>query len=226
MGRRDCEGRLGAVRAGAVDRRGGAAGRDRAPRLDLDGFGRFALDLAGGRVREQPFVLAGQMTSADPSRSPAGTETLWAYTHVPRGSGTGPAAEVAEPGRKRHRAARARLRRPGWAARAARRPGCRRRTRTSTTVRSAAARQRCPSSWCSGRRPGSAGPTRRSTGSTWRRPRPTRAAACTAPAGRTRPEPRWPVTGRTGPVYRAAVGAAGRAVWGRTPGTGTHGGGR
>ena len=30
----------------------------------------------------------------------------------------------------------------------------------------------------------------------------------------------------TGPVYRAAVGAAGRAVWGRTPGTGTHGGGR
>jgi len=29
----------------------------------------------------------------------------------------------------------------------------------------------------------------------------------------------------TGPVYRAAVGAAGRAVWGRTPGTGPHGGG-
>src|SRR6185369_11138999 len=30
----------------------------------------------------------------------------------------------------------------------------------------------------------------------------------------------------TGPVYRMAIGAAGRAVWGRTPGTGTHGGGR
>ena len=29
----------------------------------------------------------------------------------------------------------------------------------------------------------------------------------------------------TGPVYRAAVGAAGRAVWGRTPGTGPQGGG-
>jgi hypothetical protein len=27
-----------------------------------------------------------------------------------------------------------------------------------------------------------------------------------------------------GPAYRAAVGAAGRAVWGRTAGTGTHGG--
>jgi phytoene dehydrogenase-like protein len=27
----------------------------------------------------------GQMTTADPSRSPAGTESVWAYTHVPRG---------------------------------------------------------------------------------------------------------------------------------------------
>jgi phytoene dehydrogenase-like protein len=53
--------------------------------LDLDGFGRFALDLASGRVPERPFILAGQMTTADPSRSPAGTETMWAYTHVPRG---------------------------------------------------------------------------------------------------------------------------------------------
>jgi phytoene dehydrogenase-like protein len=31
-----------------------------------------------------PFMLAGQMTTADPSRSPAGTESLWAYTHVPQ----------------------------------------------------------------------------------------------------------------------------------------------
>lgn len=53
--------------------------------LDLDKIGRFALDLASGRVPEHPFLLAGQMTSADPSRSPAGTETMWAYTHVPRG---------------------------------------------------------------------------------------------------------------------------------------------
>ena len=53
--------------------------------LDLDGFGRFALDLASGRIPERPFILAGQMTTADPARSPAGTETLWAYTHVPRG---------------------------------------------------------------------------------------------------------------------------------------------
>ncbi len=53
--------------------------------LDLDQFGRFGLDLASGRIPERPFILAGQMTSADPSRSPAGTETMWAYTHVPRG---------------------------------------------------------------------------------------------------------------------------------------------
>ncbi|HST63750.1 MAG TPA: NAD(P)/FAD-dependent oxidoreductase [Mycobacteriales bacterium] len=53
--------------------------------LDLDQFGRFALDLASGRVPERPFILAGQMSTADPSRSPAGTETMWAYTHVPRG---------------------------------------------------------------------------------------------------------------------------------------------
>ena len=52
--------------------------------LDLAGLGRYALDLADRRVPGRPFLLAGQMTTADPSRSPAGTETLWAYTHVPR----------------------------------------------------------------------------------------------------------------------------------------------
>ena len=28
------------------------------------------------------------MTTTDPSRSPAGTESLWAYTHVPQGRRT------------------------------------------------------------------------------------------------------------------------------------------
>ena len=31
-----------------------------------------------------PFMLAGQMSTTDPTRSPAGTEALWAYTHVPQ----------------------------------------------------------------------------------------------------------------------------------------------
>jgi phytoene dehydrogenase-like protein len=30
-------------------------------------------------------MLFGQMTTADPTRSPAGTESAWAYTHLPRG---------------------------------------------------------------------------------------------------------------------------------------------
>ncbi len=37
-----------------------------------------------GAVPARPFLLAGQMTTSDPTRSPAGTESLWAYTHVPQ----------------------------------------------------------------------------------------------------------------------------------------------
>jgi len=35
-------------------------------------------------VPAHPFLLVGQMTTADATRSPAGTEALWAYTHVPQ----------------------------------------------------------------------------------------------------------------------------------------------
>lgn len=52
---------------------------------DSDGLVDFAADLSVGRVPQRPFVLFGQMTTADPTRSPAGTESAWAYTHVPRG---------------------------------------------------------------------------------------------------------------------------------------------
>ena len=40
--------------------------------------------VASGWIPANPFLLAGQMTTADPSRSPAGTESCWAYTHVPQ----------------------------------------------------------------------------------------------------------------------------------------------
>lgn len=50
----------------------------------MDDLTRFTSDLAMGRVPGKPFLLVGQMTTADPSRSPAGTESLWAYTHVPQ----------------------------------------------------------------------------------------------------------------------------------------------
>lgn len=52
---------------------------------DLAGLRTFAAELAAGRIPKQPFLLLGQMTTADPCRSPAGTESAWAYTHVPRG---------------------------------------------------------------------------------------------------------------------------------------------
>lgn len=51
--------------------------------VDLDGFVDFAADLSTGRRPTHPFVLFGQMTTADPTRSPAGTESAWGYTHVP-----------------------------------------------------------------------------------------------------------------------------------------------
>lgn len=49
----------------------------------LDGLTRFAAAIATGRVPDEPFALFGQMTTADPGRSPEGTESAWAYTHVP-----------------------------------------------------------------------------------------------------------------------------------------------
>jgi phytoene dehydrogenase-like protein len=51
---------------------------------DLDEMTDYTAQIATGRVPARPFVLVGQMTTADPARSPAGTESLWAYTHVPR----------------------------------------------------------------------------------------------------------------------------------------------
>jgi phytoene dehydrogenase-like protein len=37
-----------------------------------------------GAVPAEPFMLTGQMTTSDPTRSPPGTESFWAYTHVPQ----------------------------------------------------------------------------------------------------------------------------------------------
>ena len=53
--------------------------------VDVDGIVDFAADLVTRRMPRRPFVLLGQMTTADPTRSPAGTESAWAYTHVPSG---------------------------------------------------------------------------------------------------------------------------------------------
>ncbi|WP_330456359.1 NAD(P)/FAD-dependent oxidoreductase [Streptomyces sp. NBC_00820] len=50
----------------------------------VDELTRFAAQIAMGLVPDRPFLLLGQMTTADPTRSPAGTESAWAYTHLPR----------------------------------------------------------------------------------------------------------------------------------------------
>lgn len=51
---------------------------------DMNELSDYALQVTTGRLPARPFALLGQMTTADPSRSPAGTESAWAYTHVPR----------------------------------------------------------------------------------------------------------------------------------------------
>ena len=50
---------------------------------DVAGLVDFGADLAAGRMPREPFMLLGQMTLADPLRSPPGTESVWAYTHLP-----------------------------------------------------------------------------------------------------------------------------------------------
>lgn len=42
--------------------------------------------VAARAIPARPFMLAGQMTTTDPTRSPPGTESMWAYTHVPQQS--------------------------------------------------------------------------------------------------------------------------------------------
>ncbi|MEV4756513.1 NAD(P)/FAD-dependent oxidoreductase [Micromonospora sp. NPDC049559] len=50
---------------------------------DLADLGRYAERLGRGELPEHPFLLLGQLTTADPDRSPPGTESLWGYTHLP-----------------------------------------------------------------------------------------------------------------------------------------------
>ena len=77
----------------------------------LDELTVTASELARHLVPRNPFVLLGQMTTSDPTRSPAGTESVWAYTHVPQrirgdaGADDAPAGDR-HVGRRRHAAIR------------------------------------------------------------------------------------------------------------------------
>jgi phytoene dehydrogenase-like protein len=51
---------------------------------DMDDLTLWSSELARRLVPARPFLVAGQYASFDASRQPAGAETAWAYTHVPR----------------------------------------------------------------------------------------------------------------------------------------------
>jgi len=50
----------------------------------VDELSRTGQQISGRTVPDHPFLLVGQMTTTDPTRSPEGTESLWAYSHVPQ----------------------------------------------------------------------------------------------------------------------------------------------
>jgi phytoene dehydrogenase-like protein len=54
-----------------------------------------------GLLPERPFLLVGQTTTADATRSPAGTESFWMYTHVPQSLRGDAAGTIAVDGRLR-----------------------------------------------------------------------------------------------------------------------------
>jgi phytoene dehydrogenase-like protein len=50
----------------------------------IPGLTRASVQLAEREIPDRPFLVLGQYSMVDPTRSPAGTETAWAYTHVPQ----------------------------------------------------------------------------------------------------------------------------------------------
>ncbi|WP_405163093.1 NAD(P)/FAD-dependent oxidoreductase [Nocardia sp. NBC_01499] len=61
---------------------------------DERGLLRWGAELACGAIPARPFMLFGQMTTCDPTRSPTGTESAWAYTLMPHGVTDDDSAEL------------------------------------------------------------------------------------------------------------------------------------
>ncbi|HEX3593010.1 MAG TPA: NAD(P)/FAD-dependent oxidoreductase [Pseudonocardiaceae bacterium] len=72
--------------SGPIPWRNPAAGRAGTVHLDGDvaGLAAYGGELAGTGLPAHPFLVLGQMTTSDDTRSPAGTESAWAYAHAPR----------------------------------------------------------------------------------------------------------------------------------------------
>ena len=63
----------------------------------MDAMTVHSAQLAMGLIPAEPMLVIGQTTTTDPTRSPAGTESVWCYTHVPQRT-KGDAAECGRGG--------------------------------------------------------------------------------------------------------------------------------
>lgn len=60
----------------------------------MNGLTQATTQLAASEIPDRPFLVLGQYSMVDPSRSPEGTETAWAYTHVPQSPRSDGAGEL------------------------------------------------------------------------------------------------------------------------------------
>jgi hypothetical protein len=146
------------------------------------------------------------MTTTDPTRSPAGTESAWAYTHIPRDAGWDEETVARYADRIERTIER---NAPGFRATvlARRVQGPRDLQAANPSLVDGAingARSRCTNSSCSARSPGWAEPTPRSRTCSSRGPRRIPVGPCTARPARTQ-RALLAASGPTGVVYRAAV---------------------
>jgi hypothetical protein len=178
----------------------------------IDDLDKWMTQVNSGLIPADPFLLIGQMTTADPTRSPTGTEALWAYTHVPHHV-SGDAGSQGITGRWDKSDAQRMADRmqqkiehaapdsptgssPGASSHL---PTCTTGTPTSSAAPSTAAPPPCTNNSSSGPSQVWDGPKPPSSACT-SDPRPhTPAAASTALAAPTPPEPHSPTTGSTGP---------------------------
>jgi phytoene dehydrogenase-like protein len=63
----------------------------------LDAMTECISDITRSLLPARPFMIVGQQSMTDPTRAPAGKETAWAYTHVPRDIRGDAAGEIATP---------------------------------------------------------------------------------------------------------------------------------